>query len=168
MRRRKRGSGNALEALSTLVQKVYPADQPEEARAMRLFGSWSKVVPERIVKNARPVGFRGGVLTVHTATAAWANALSLESMQILQKLRARLPDVKVQRIAFRVGRLPELPEQVEPQKPPPRLVPLRDLPEDLARELARIHDDGLRDSVTRAAAMSLSEIAREPPGPRKR
>jgi hypothetical protein len=158
--RRRRGRGEGLERLGPLIGKVYPANQPEEARAMRIFGCWSKVVSSRILENARPVGYRNGVLSVHTATAAWANALSFESAQILAKLRARLPDVPVQRIAFRVGRLPDLPEQVERRKPPPVLVPLSQLPEDFARELARIHDDGLRESVARAAAMSLARPVR--------
>jgi len=160
--RRRRGHGEGLERLGPLIGKVYPAQQPEEARAMRLFGCWSKVVSKRIFQNARPVGFRNGVLTVHTATAAWANALTFESAQILAKLRARLPDVTVQRIAFRVGRLPEVPEQVEPRKPAPVLVPLSQLPEDFARELARIQDDGLRESVARAAAVSLAQPVRPP------
>ena len=134
---------------------------------MRLFATWPKVVSERIAKNAAPVGFRSGVLTVHTATAAWANALSFESAQILGKLRARLPDVTVQRIAFRVGRLPELPEKVQPDPQPPRVIPLSALPGDVARELARVRDDGLRERLTRAAAASLSELAQEPSGPTK-
>jgi hypothetical protein len=160
MRRRKRGNQHELEALSSLVRKVYPTSEPDEARAMRLFGAFSKVVSARIRDNARPAYYRAGLLTVHTATSAWANALSFESAQILAKLRARLPDVPLQRISFRVGRLPELPEQVQPQKPPPRLIPIAELPEELARELARIQNDGLRESVARAAVVSLSEPVR--------
>ena len=168
MARRKRGSGEGLESISSLVTKVYPSKQPEEARAMRLFATWPKVVSERIAKNAAPVGFRSGVLTVHTATAAWANALSFESAQILGKLRARLPDVTVQRIAFRVGRLPELPEKVQPDPAPPRVIPLSALPDDVARELARIDDDALRESLTRAAAASLAEQTERAPKPKSR
>jgi hypothetical protein len=167
MGRRRRGQGDGLESIAKLVDKVYPAQQPDEARAMRLLGCWGKVVSKRIVSNARPIGYRNGVLTVYTATAAWANALSFESAQILTRLRARLPDVPVQRIAFRVGRLPDLPEQIEPQKPPPRLVPLHDLPDDMARELAHIRDDRLRETVARAAAISLSEAERPPTKPQR-
>ena len=38
--------------------------------------------------------------------------------------------------------------------PPPKLLPLERLPEELARELAHIADDGLRDRVARAIAIS--------------
>jgi hypothetical protein len=147
-----------MESLGTLVPKVYPAQQPEEARAMRLFGAWSKVVPDRILRNARPVSFKHGVLTVHTATAAWANALAFESVRIIAKLRLRLPEIKVERVAFRSGRLPEIPEQIEPRAKPPRLCPVSELPEPVARELARIAHDGLRESIARAIATSLAEV----------
>jgi hypothetical protein len=54
--------------------------------------------------------------------------------------------------------LRELPE-------PPPTVPLAELPEDVARELARIRDDRLRDSVGRAVAMGLGR--QQPPGKRR-
>jgi hypothetical protein len=150
-----------MEAIGSLMPKVYPAEQPEEIRAMRLFGAWSRVVPPRIVRNARPVSFRHGVLTVHTATAAWANALSFETARLIAKLRLRLKDVNVDRIVFRSGRLPDMPEPVEEQKPAPVLCHVSELPEPVARELARIANDGLRECVTRAIAVSLAE-AKDP------
>jgi len=155
MRKRTRSGG--MESLGTLVPKVYPAEQPEEARAMRLFGAWHKVVSERIWRNARPVAFRQGVLTVHTTTAAWANALTFESARIISKLRMRVADVAVQRVAFRMGKLPDVPEPIRPQPPPPLLCPLSELPEPVARELARIVNDGLRETVARAVATCLAE-----------
>jgi hypothetical protein len=155
MRRGKREGG--MDALSSLVGKVYPSQQPEEVRAMRLFGVFAKVIPERVQHNAAPVSFRNGVLTVHTTTSSWANALSLESTRIMGRLRARLPDVRVQRMVFRVGRMPELPEQVKEEPPLPPLIPLTALPENVARELAHIADDPLREAIARAAAVWLSD-----------
>lgn len=159
MRRRK----GQLETIGKLIDQVYPSHEPEEARALRVFAAFTRAVPERILKNALPVAYRHGVLTVHTATAAWANALSLESAQLLAKLRFRLRDIPVQRIAFRVGKLPAMPEAVQPEPPPPKLLPLELLPEELARELAHIADDGLRERVARAMAVSLAEIDRGEP-----
>lgn len=147
-----------LDPLSKLIEQVYPSREPEEARALRVFAAFTRVVPERILKNARPVSYKAGVLTVHTATAAWANALSLESAQLLAKLRFRLRDAPVLRLVFRVGRLPEVPDAVQPEPPHPKLLPLERLPDELARELARIADDGLRERVARAMAVSLADI----------
>lgn len=125
---------------------------------MRLFGAWVKVVPERIARNARPVSFQRGVLNVHTTTAAWANALTFESARIITKLRLRVTDVTVDRITFRMGKLPQVPEPIREQRPPPVLCPMAELPEPVARELARIGHDGLRESVARAVATSLAEV----------
>lgn len=157
MRRVRKGKAGKLEQIGTLIGKVYPAHEPDEARALRVFAAYARAVPERILRNARPVHYQRGVLTVHTATAAWANALSLESAQLLGKLRFRLRDMPLSRIVFRVGKLPELIETVQPLPPPPRLMPLAQLPEELARELARIHHDGLRERVARAMAVSLGD-----------
>lgn len=153
---RRKGS---MEPLSALVTKVYPSHEPEEARALRVFGNWNRVVTERVLKNAAPVNLKYGVLTVHTSTAAWANALSLESSQLLAKLRVRVPDVTLSRIAFRVGKIPVIPDQVAREKEIIPTIPLRELPEEVARELAHIADDGLRESVARAASISLGKPA---------
>lgn len=155
MPRTRKGRSGKLEAIGKLIGKVYPTHEPDEARALRVFAAYARAVPERILRNARPVQYQRAVLTVHTATAAWANALALESAQLIGKLRFRLPEVPLSRIVFRVGKLPELIETVRPQPPPPRLLPLAQLPEELARELARIHHDGLRERLARAMAVSL-------------
>jgi hypothetical protein len=60
---------------------------------------------------------------------------------------------------FRLGRLPELPERIKPEPPPPKLLPLDAIPDDVARELARVSHDGLREKLSRAIAVSLSEVA---------
>lgn len=146
-----------LMSLGGLVRKVYPAQAPDEAHAIRLLGAWGRVVPERILQNARPVDYRAGVLTIHTTSASWANALSLEAPQLLAKLRARASGVPLQRLVFRLGRLPDLPEQIKPQPPPPKLLPLDAIPDDVARELARVSSDALREKLSRAIAISLAE-----------
>lgn len=150
--RRRRG---LLVGLSDLIPKVYPASEPDEAKALRVFAAYCRSVSERVLDNARPVRFQEGVLMVNTSTSTWANALSLESTQILADTRRRSRGVKVTRIVFRSGPLPELP----PAAPiSPKLVPigLEQLPDQVAKELAGISDDALRDAVTRAAVTSLS------------
>ncbi len=152
---RRKGS---LQGISSLVSKVYPSGEPEEVQVIRLMGSWSKIVNRRVLHNARPVRFRHGVLTVHTATSAWADALSLEADDLLAKLRGRVSGLRIRRIAFRTGPLPPLPEQFHERKRPP-LLPLEQLPEELARELAHVADDGLRDAIQTAARATLGRGA---------
>lgn len=150
----------SMQTLRGLMRKVYPAQAPDEAHAIRLLGCWGRIVSERILAAARPVFYRAGVLTVHTTSASWANALTLEAPTLIAKLRLRAPDVPLQRLVFRMGRLPDLPEQIKPQPPPPTLLPVDALPEDVARELARIAHDGLRERLSRAIAVSLAEPVR--------
>jgi len=151
--RRRRG---LLTGLSDLIPKVYPSSEPEEAKMLRVFAAYRRSVSARVLENARPVKFYEGVLMVNTSTSTWANALSLESTQILADTRSRSRGVKVTKIMFRAGPMPELP----PAAPiAPKLVPigLDQLPDQVARELAGISDDALRDAVTRAAVTSLSQ-----------
>lgn len=147
----------SLQTLGGLMRKVYPAQAPDEAHAVRLLGCWGRVVTDRILANARPVDYRAAVLTIHTTSAVWANALTMEAPSLLTKLRARAPGVPLERLIFRLGRLPDLPDQIKPQPPPPKLLPLDAIPDDVARELARVSHDGLREKLSRAIAVSLAE-----------
>lgn len=149
---RRRGK---LVGLSELIPKVYPASEPEDAQALRVFAAFTRSVSENVLKNARPVRFREGVLMVNTSTSTWANALTFEVTDLLGKIRARSPNIQITRIAFRSGPLPELPV-VAPLPPKVKPLGLDALPSQVARELAGIADDVLRDAVTRAAATSLS------------
>lgn len=155
---RRKGS---MVGISGLIPKVYPAGEPPEMQVMRLMGSWGKVVNPRVLRNARPVHFRHGVLTVHTATSAWADALSLDSEELLAKLRARVSGLRIRSLRFRTGPLPELPEQFREVKRPP-LLPLEQLPEELARALAHVQDDRLRDAIQTAARATLGRAAQPP------
>jgi predicted nucleic acid-binding Zn ribbon protein len=140
--------------LSDLMEKVRPKGKLDDPHTPRVFGAWASLVPRRVAENARPVQLRRGVLVVHTATSAWSNVLSLEGGPILAALHTRLPDVPVKKLLFRVGPLPPL--KLPPEKPAaPALPPLAELPDAVARALARIGDDELRASVARAAALGL-------------
>lgn len=157
-----------LVGIGELIPAVYPSSEPQEAKALRVFAAYCKSVPERVLHNARPVRFHEGVLTIHTSTATWANALSLEITELLASVRKRANGITVQRIAFRTGHLPELPKAAPI---PPKLVPiaLHELPDQVARELAAIGDDSLRDAVQRAAVTALSlESTMTKPGRRKK
>jgi hypothetical protein len=145
-----------MERVAALVARAYPAREPAEIAAMRAFAWWNRAVPAKIVENARPVQIRRGVLTVHTSTSAWANTLQYESEQLLAAIEKHAPEARIKKLIFRVGHLPDLPVIERPERPRPRTVPLVELPEGIARELARIGDDEIRDAVGRAVATGLS------------
>jgi hypothetical protein len=151
--RRRGGMAN----LSVLVSRVYPGQSRDELEAVRAFGAFMRALSPRVLRNARPVQWTRGTLIVHTSNSAWANTLSLEADGLLAKVKRAAPEARIRKLVFRAGRLPEaaLPLAYAPLVPELG-VPLRELPEDIARELARIQHDGLRDAVTRAASIGLA------------
>lgn len=154
-RSRKGRQGGDFEALSQLVRKVYPNQEPEHAAAIRAFAWWRRAVPERVFMRARPVRLTGGVLWVHTATSAWASELEHLKEQLLASAQKHAPDASVKSLRFRVGPLPELPPSTRPERPRQAPIAVAVLPEGLARALAAIDDDALRDAIGQAASVAL-------------
>ncbi len=150
-----------MAGLSSLLLQAYPGKSKEELQAVRVFGAWAKALSVRIVRNAQPVKLLRGTLTVHTATSAWANTLQLETDALLAALQRKVPDVRVRKLVFRVGPMPNAATIIALEEPPPKTVPMTTLPDDVARELARIGDDELREAVARAAAVGLAEPVEE-------
>ena len=161
---RKRRKGE-LAPLSRLLTRAYPTNEPEELKAIRVFGWWDKAVPPRVARNARPYRLYEGVLTVHTTTAAWASDLDFLRPQLLESVQRYAPNAKVREIRIRVGKLPDLPVRPAPEEPEP-IEPIAELPEEIARALAAVGDDSVRDAVAAAAKMALAP--RPPRKPRKR
>jgi hypothetical protein len=154
-RTRKERRGGDLALLSDLVREVYPSREPADAAAIRVFAWWRRAVPERVYMRARPTRLANGTLWVHTATSAWAAELTHLNEQLLASVQKRAPEAGVRTIRFRVGPLPELPRSTRPEPPRQTPVALAVLPESLARALAAIHDDDLREAIGQAASIAM-------------
>jgi len=154
-----RGRGGSPAGLAALIRAVYPAREPDDITAIRVFHWWKRAVSERVYSRARPVRLRQGILHVNTATSAWASELEYQKEQLLASVRRHAPEARVRALRFRVGPLPELPPTTRPERvqPPPVIVP--PLPEQLARVLATIDDDDLRAAIETAASMALGRAA---------
>lgn len=150
-----------LDTLANLVREVYPSQEPENAAAIRVFAWWRKAVPERVFMRARPVRLQSGVLWVHTANSAWASELEHVKEQLLASVQRHASDARVKSLRFRVGPLPELPPSTRPEIPRPAPIPVATLPENLARALAVIDDDELRDAIGHAASLVLGRSPRD-------
>jgi hypothetical protein len=155
MLRRVRRRGG-MENLSALVARAYPGQSREDLDAVRAFGAFMRALSPRVVRNARPVRLLRGTLTIHTSNSAWANSLQLESEAVLAKLKRVAPDIRVRRLVFRSGSMPEAAAPLPHTPTVARGIELRELPQDVARELARIHHDAVREAVTRAASVGLA------------
>jgi hypothetical protein len=84
------------------------AARPPDDPVALLGAGWSEIVGEAIARCSRPlrVGEDAALLVV-TRSSAWSQQLSLLSPQILERIAARLPQMRVERLQFRVGKIPE-------------------------------------------------------------
>lgn len=158
-RAREDGRGGAPRALAEVVRSVYPGREPEDVAAIRVFGWWRRAVPARVFARARPVRLSHGVLYVHTATPSWALELDHLKQQLLASVQKHAPEARVKELRFRTGPLPEPPSGSRPERRRPEPVIVAALPEALARALAAIDDDQLREAISGAAGVALG---REP------
>lgn len=144
-------------AVEDLVGRVFPA--PDQMNEVRIFGWWAHAVPNRVRDHARPVRLDHGTLIIHVTSPAWAQELSYLSDDLLKRIRSYVPKAKIRDLRFRVGDLPALPERAAPRNDPVEPIPLSAIPEEIGRALAHVHDDELRDALTRAAAASLANTS---------
>lgn len=158
MAREKARRGGDPQSIGDILDGAYPgraADRP----LLQTFGWWDRAVPPRIAQHARPVELRRGTLVVHTKTAAWAQELSFHESELLRAIRARVPAVR--RIRIRVGAMPPPPKPPDPPSPKIAPIPVGQLPGEVARALALVDDDRLRDVLTRAVCTSLAPVPKE-------
>lgn len=153
MAKRKKGK---LESVAKLLKSVYPA--PDQLETAKVFAWWSRSVPPRILKHARPVRLSRGVLTIHVSSSVWANELHYLSDDLLTRIRKAAPTSGIQKLRFQVGPLPDIPKRLRPAPPAAEPVRLASLPEELGRALSRVDDDELRKAIAEAATTSLARL----------
>lgn len=152
--------GGTPRPLADVLRAVYPSREPEEVAIIRVFSWWRRAVPARVYLRARPVRLSHGILYVHTASPAWALELDYMKPQLLAEVQKHAPEAKVKELRFRTGPLPELPSGSRPEPRRPEPVAVAILPENLARALASIDDDALREAISGAAAVGLGREER--------
>jgi len=142
----------ALHTLGSLLPQVYPSNSAEFIRQSELCAAWERYLPERVVKNARPIKFEKGVLSIHTTSSIWSNELSYLKDQILTLLKRCPAGHLVRDFRLRVGPLPPLTPRIDPKKPPKASKrACTEISEDLGRALATVRDDDLRTVILEAA-----------------
>jgi hypothetical protein len=159
VRMRTKGRGGSPAMLADLIRTSYPAREPDDVAAIRVFHWWRRAVPERVFRRARPVRLHAGTLYVNTATSAWASELEAWKEQLVASARKHAPEARVRAIRFRVGPLPELAQGSRPERTPAPPVIVAALPEQLARVLAAIDDDELREAIGGAASIAIGREA---------
>lgn len=148
--------------MADLVPRVL-RNEPDDAVLFRVMAIWERVLPHRMVKNARPTALKKGVLYVAASTSAWAQEVTLRSKEILDKLRRGAPRASLASLRVRTGRLPD---RIVP--PPPverRVIPLAKLPDVLAVPLENLEDPKLREAFDAAIRTSLGKVVERPREP---
>ncbi len=127
---------------------------------------WRRVVGERIAARTEPGVKRGRELTVHVASASWAQELSLLVTEIVARLKTA--GVHVDTVRFRVKEIAPQLKDATAIKPIYRKAAL---PNPLTAHLSRIEDTELRDAIGEAAALWLAlderAAAAPPAAPRR-
>lgn len=112
---------------------------------------WRQIVGERIAARTEPGAKRGRELTVHVASASWAQELSLLVNEIVARLKAA--GIYVDTVRFRVKEIAVRPRDPAARKPTYRKAAL---PSALSGQLERIADVELREAIGEAAALWLA------------
>ncbi len=92
--------GEALGAW-TPAQGRGPADP-----VVLLGAAWSDIVGAENARNSHPAAVAAQTLTIVTTSSVWSQQLSYLSEAILTTIRARLPSTQIERVRFRVGKMP--------------------------------------------------------------
>jgi Dna[CI] antecedent, DciA len=112
---------------------------------------WRRIVGERIALRTEPGAKRGRELTVHVASASWAQELALLVNEIVVRLKAA--GIAVDTVRFRVKEIAAQTRDPAARKPVYRKAAL---PGALLSQLNAIEDPELRDAIGEAAALWLA------------
>jgi hypothetical protein len=152
MKRRGRPNLFRPESLGAILERAGENRFSRQREAIPL-SVWRAAVGARIAERAQPLSLEDEVLWLRVPTSVWANELAL----LADDVRARLKDrgIAVRELRFRVGALP--PVDRPPERRVARAVPAtRELPQELARALARVGDPELRAALAGAASANLA------------
>jgi len=126
-----------------------------------LAAGWSEIVGEDVARNSHPARLDDGTLLVTASSNAWSQQLSFLSERILEAVRARLPQTPVERLRFRVGKLPAAPSRPKRSTAPVRAGADRPAPERPAAQSASEALERFRAGVDEARRAKLAAAWKE-------
>jgi hypothetical protein len=132
--------------LSAALQDWSPGEGAASDPVVLLGAAWSEIVGEENARNSHPVQVSGDTLHVVTTSSVWSHQLSYLHDRVLESVRARLPQSGIERLRFRVGKMPARSSQIGPKRvvddrvAAPRREPSADAAEALARFRASVDE----------------------------
>lgn len=125
-----------------------------------LVAAWPVAVGPGIAEHAWPQRLaRDGTLHVATDSSTWAFELSHLAPVLLDRLRDTVAEAAPTRLRFAVGPLPSTVPGRAAETVAQRVEPTAEERRQAAALAAGIEDEGLRELVSRAAAVSLARAA---------
>lgn len=124
-----------MQSLRQVMTDLESSPQWRSQAALRnVLRVWPQAVGAAVAQHSRPTGFKKQVLQVMVTSAAWSQTLTFERLQILEKLRPRLPQaIVISDIRFSPGRWSS-----SPQSPLGEHM-LANHPSRWSREIAPVH-----------------------------
>jgi Dna[CI] antecedent, DciA len=84
-------------------------NRPHQDPVLLLGAVWPEIVGENVARNSNPARLLDGTLLIITRSSSWSQELSFLAERIVAAARARLPNSGIERVRFRVGKLPAAP-----------------------------------------------------------
>jgi hypothetical protein len=142
-----------------IERELARSGSPDAVPLARITAAWPAAVGPAIARRAWPLRLaRDGTLHVATASATWANELTLLGADVLASLREHVGEDAPAMLRCAAGPIPEPPQELD--EPSPEAV---DVPADVASTASSvasaIDDPELRELVVRAARASLGRRA---------
>ena len=127
----------------------------DSMRRYRLWQHWDSIVGPEIAEAAQPARWRGGILIVQVAHSAWLQELSFLKPQLVERISARLPDVKMKDIRFEIGEIKR--HASKPSQSCEADVELSEEAKEFIEQAAKeIKDPELREAAARAMMKGFS------------
>ncbi len=126
----------------------------------RIVAVWPAAVGGEVARNAWPARVaRDGTLHVNASSSVWAFELGQLAPRILERLVEELGEYAPTSLRFAQGHLPEPAGPVAPDAGRERPEPAPEALAEAASLTASIDDEELRETVERAASLSLARAA---------
>lgn len=95
-----------LRKLGTSLEGWAPSSRDPGDPIFAIAAAWPSIVGKDVAANAFPTEIERGALLVTARSSAWSQQLAFLSEQIVAALRARFPDVALEKLRLRVGKMP--------------------------------------------------------------
>lgn len=115
-------------------------------RQYKLWRDWEEIVGPAIALNTRPLRWQGSVLLVGVKHSSWMQELAFLKSEIIEKIKAHIPHIKISDIRFEVKDIP--PPQKDKTLKSKSEIPLTgDEEEFISQAASQIKDDDARQTI---------------------